>query len=104
MSSRGTKIGLALAGGITLAVGAAKWNNEFGDAESLRGRDPAVSFAKIGHWIGDLPDIADAALFPVPSDQQEQHIPDALGATIWLVATSAIGSVAIGSSLKREGH
>ena len=49
-----------------MVAGGALWNDDFGDAELARGRDPGFSVEKVFHYLGDIPFLVETTFIERP--------------------------------------
>lgn len=101
MANFGAKAVVTIVGAATAVTGAALWNNEFGDAESLRGRDPGISVEKVAHALGDTVDWVDQRIGGTPSRQELEDWQIPMNYSVDYLMLVVGGAAAIGIARKR---
>lgn len=101
MANFGSKALVTIVGAATAITGAALWNNEFGEAESLRGRDPGISIEKVAHAGGDMFDWVDQRVGGTPSRQELEDWQIPMNYSVDYLALLVGGAAAIGIARKR---
>lgn len=101
MANFGSKAIVTVVGAAAALTGAALWNNEFGEAESLRGRDPGISIEKVAHAAGDMVDWVDQRVGGTPTRQELEDWQVPMNYSVDYLVLVAGGAAAMGIARKR---